>query len=90
MREDLETLNDDATQVQSKMMYIEQESVSFDKIGFDLVLVHEEGHEASITQNLDPPPSIEPWPPPVCNCEYVENVIGTVHTNDQHEKCNLK
>ena len=85
MREDLDTLNDDATQVQSKMMYIEQEYVSFDEIGFDLVLVHEKGHEAPITQNLDPPPSIEPWPPPVCSCEYVEHVIGTVHTNDQHE-----
>ena len=85
LREDLDTLNDDATQVQSKMMYMEQEFVSFDEIGFDLVLVHEEGHEASITQNLDPSPSIEPWPPPVCKCEYVEHVIGTIHTNDQYE-----
>ena len=66
-------------------MYIEQESISFDEIGFDLVLVHEEGHEAPITQNLDPPPSIEPWPPPVWKCEYVENVIETVHTKEQYE-----
>ena len=67
------------------MMYIEQESVSFDNICIDPVLVYEEGHEAPITQNLDPSPSIELWPPLVCICEYVENVIGTVHTNDQHE-----
>ena len=55
LREDLDTLIDDATHIYSKMIYIEQESVSFDEIGFDLVLVHEEGHEAPITQNLDRP-----------------------------------
>ena len=66
LREDLETLNDGATQVQSTKMYIEQEYVSFDSICINPVLVYEEGHKAPITQNLDPPPSIEPWPPPVC------------------------
>ena len=47
--------------------------------------MHKEGHEAPVTQNLALPPSIEPWPLPVYNCEYVEHVIGTAPTTEQHE-----
>ena len=51
----------------------------------DSIPVHKEDHETSLNNHFDLTPVIQSWPLPDYKCEYVDDVIGTIRTNDQNE-----